>query len=366
MKYPAYVHITKFVVVPELLKLIETLPDNERINYCFLQSLIIRLSKDTPNFFVNIHRTVWKNFMGNNYNKYIKDMIEWKMIERQDAYLNETDGFTKSYRLPAAHQNTEKIIVKFPKKRINPLIDKSVLMDDVSIFVHQNLKKLTVRNELKETVDSIQTVENEYWANKIYWQNFNLHYGNTVGRMFHTVIVMPKASRCDLVWKEDNQIKLFEYDIQSCHPVLLLSLMVNEAEKESYKKLLDTDIYTTIAEKMHISKNRKIIKEDFMYFIYGESKNYFYTYFTQNFPIFMQQKNVLGKTMASVSQNMEANIMVKELPTKIMQQHAGYFYIPMHDGWLGLQRDEEAIKLMVTEFFFALTGYTVKINRKEV
>lgn len=365
--YPSYVRLRKFVVVTDLLPLISTLTEEQQRNYCFIVSMIIRLTHKKPSFFLNIHHKVWNNFIGDNYSDYIHQLEVWRIIELNHSFCHEGEvSFSKGYRLHSSVVDSEKVTKAFAKKRVKPLKDQSQLVNPVCHFVHTNLKKVTVLETLTQTTNNVEEVECEEWAEKIYWDQFNLKYGHKVSRMYHSIILMPKASRKNLLYKDDHKVQLFEYDVKSCHPVLLMSMITSPSEKERFKKVLDTDIYTTIAKEMGVTKDRELIKDDFMFFINGEVKNYFHTFFKEHFPMLSEQIAVNGKSMASISQNMEAGIMVRDLPTLMMEQHQGYFYVPMHDGWMGLERDEQAIGKMVSDLFFSVTGYRITITKKNL
>jgi hypothetical protein len=44
----------------------------------------------------------------------------------------------------------------------------------------------------------------------------------------------------------------------------------------------------------------------------------------------------------------------------------GLFWIPCHDGWLGVGKEEGEILKKVSGAFFAATGYAVRIARKKL
>jgi hypothetical protein len=44
----------------------------------------------------------------------------------------------------------------------------------------------------------------------------------------------------------------------------------------------------------------------------------------------------------------------------------GFLYIPMHDGWLGIERDEQRIASVVRGEFHRRLGYWVGITKKKL
>ena len=91
------------------------------------------------------------------------------------------------------------------------------------------------------------------------------------------------------------------------------------------------------------------------------------------------------KKMAWFCQAVEAKIMTRIVPRLLMSsesQHATStlnstqeslicggdsesFYIPMHDGWLGVERDEAKIAAVVREDFSKRVGYCVAITKPQ-
>ncbi len=103
-------------------------------------------------------------------------------------------------------------------------------------------------------------------------------------RLYHAAITMPKVARRNLILKSDPALPLFEYDVKSCTPVILLGLTHDPAEKAKLKTLLDGDIYTTIATESGVTKDRDKIKQDFMLFLNGTVQNYVHKFFHTNLP----------------------------------------------------------------------------------
>jgi len=91
------------------------------------------------------------------------------------------------------------------------------------------------------------------------------------------------------------------------------------------------------------------------------------------------------KGMAWFGQRVESEIMAQEVPRQLMQSGLPansvnqsnqsltcggnpeeILYIPMHDGWLGVERDEQQIAATVRGEFFRRLGYWVAITKAEV
>ena len=178
--YPKYVYQKKFVITSNLLTLIQPMDEETKKNYCFAVSLIIVLSKKNPNYFVEINKKVFHNFIGDDYHEYLNQLEKWGIIEINNNYSNfESNEFCKSFRII---DNSNKVTISFNKKKIKPLLDKSVITDARSEFIFRSLNRIGVLNDLIPTDDLIDEVESEQWSEKIFFGKFDLHYSNKVKR----------------------------------------------------------------------------------------------------------------------------------------------------------------------------------------
>jgi hypothetical protein len=407
---PWWVKQRRFVVPSTLQVKIQGLPEDEQWFYCFIVSKVIVTSKKHPTLYHPISSKYFKDFIGSKYRDLMETLEGWEVIDINDQYLNDpVEGFCKSYRLHPKVLAEQRVKICFKKKQVHPLKDKSELTDDVAEFVHHNLKRLTVRADLLPQADVTDEVDAEIEAEKIYFQQWNVSYGRKARRLFHNVILMSKAARRNLVLKADPSIPLYEYDVKSCMPVILLGLAKDPAEKAKLKTLLDGDIYTTIAKECGVTKDRDDIKLDFMYFLNGSIKNYVHKFFHRHLPklteLVMKSKEA-EKGMAWFGQRVESEIMVQEIPHQLMQSGTpsnvhitsnkqvqntsstavqniqiqnksnqsltcggnpeDILYIPMHDGWLGIEHDEQQIAVLVRNEFFRRLGYWVTITKTEL
>ncbi len=211
-------------------------------------------------------------------------ITKW-LLAKKAPYLNAGGkGFTKSYRLHPTALAAAKVKICFKKNVVQPLRDKSELTNDEAKFVHKNLKRLAVRNDLLPQADVIDEVDAEDCAEGIYFQAFNVHYSAKAKRLYHAAINMPKVARKNLILKSDASVPLFEYDVKSCTPVILLGLVKDPTERATLTALLDGDIYTAIATESGVAKDRAEIKVDFLKFLNGAVRNYVFTFFHEHLP----------------------------------------------------------------------------------
>jgi hypothetical protein len=388
---PWWLNQRRFVVPEMLFARIKDSPEAIQIIFCYIVSKVIIETKKYPTQFKGISSQYFKDFIGSDYGDYLKILNDdWKIIEINPSYWNGEDGFCKGYRLRPKALASPLRKVCFRKKQVHPLRDRSELTDDVIRFVHSNLKRLTARADLLNQSNVIDDVDAETWAERIYFGQLNVHYSAKAKRLFHVAINMPKVARRNLVFRDDPATPLFEYDVKSCTPVILLGITEYPAEKAKLKSLLDGDIYTTIANESGVTKDRDSIKEDFMMFVNGAVQNYIHTFFHRHLPglavMVMKGKNA-EKGMAWFGQRVESEIMVQEVGrqlvnlvgancTNVQNQSTtpltcggnpeGILYIPMHDGWLGVERDERQIAAIVRGEFFRRLGYWVTITKTKL
>lgn len=393
-EHPDWVRRRVFVI-PETLKArLRDLGEEEQIKLCRVASEVVIKTKKNPILYKPISSREFKGSVGGDYKRFVHQLITWGIIEENRHWNNRGERrFCISYRLTHRSAAVPKERICFGKKIVQRPPDRSTISDDVSAFVHDNLKKLAIRSELVSQADLVDEVSAEQWASRVYLQQFNLKYSKKVKRMFHCVIVMPRVARRNLVLRDSPTTPLYEYDIRSCHPVLLLALIKDAKERSDYEQLLSGDIYTTIAHESGIEDERDDLKQDFLRFANGKATNYYHEYFCKRFPQLTQRIDAVRlnkaegqKGLAWLCQSSEATIMTQIIPRLlkgsanrdpasnsnleqdplICGDDSGCFYIPMHDGWLGIERDEKRIAEAVRDDFYKRLGYWVTITKTPV
>jgi hypothetical protein len=387
---PWWVKQRRFAVPSTLQVHIHNLPEEIQVFFCYIVSKIVIESKKHPTLYHPIASKYFNDFVGSEYRDFLNLLVGWKIIEINEAYQNDAGkGFTKSYRLHPTALAVSTVKLDFKKKVVQPLRDKSDLKDDVAEFVHDNLKRLDVKTDLLPQDSAIDEVDAVDWAERIHFQQFNVHYSPKAKRLYHAAISMPKIARRNLILKADASVPLFEYDVKSCMPVILLGLIQDPAERATLTALLDGDIYTTIANEQGVTKIRADIKDDFLMFVNGAVRNYVYTFFHQHLPTLAERLVANKGAKASTAwfgQRVESEIMGQEVPRQLMQTVTapssvnylplsltsrgnspdGILYIPMHDGWLGVERDEQRIADTVRNEFHRRLGYWVGITKTKL
>lgn len=367
---------------------IQDLPESEQFKYAFVTSFIKVNGKKTERFQnINIHHKVWLNIIGSKYPSYINKLKEWNIISIQ---LNENGKetykkaqFAKCYSITIDANKSGWILREYNKRKAKVVKSKLMagknknnLSDPIINYTYRSIQLLYIYNiniftnnthtaicldesEL-ETVSDV--IDGECWYKNLETNNYNIKYGENCGRLYHPVICMPKAARENL-WFKDSDVVL-DYDIKSCFPVLLMAI-VDDLEKDKYKKILDGDIYSRIIDGT--KHNREDCKAAFQQFSNGFVSNYVSDWFEQHFPLTFQIIKADYVNMSKRLQSMESTIMVQGLINFCIQK--GYEgMVICHDGWMNsgsFGNDSELVDY-VKEEIFKMCGYvpTIKLRRR--
>ena len=379
----AWLKIRRFAITGSLKsKLGESagFTDREREFICYIQNKILRETRKCPAYWANVGAKYWEDKCGGNYRRWIDVLIGWGELEvntdertGKERYSTGTgtgDGWPKSYRVPFSARASGVTKIDF-RHRANRTKDRTDLKtaDDIIRHVHKCCSLLTVPKTLVDILDPISDSAAHEFSRRVYWGDFNIRYGDKGGRLFHSVIEMPRKARANLEWKKGGS-PLFEYDIKSCHPVLLLTLFSDPLERERYSVLLDNDIYTTIRDVMGVPEDRDGVKIEFMVCTnstdryVAEKRGFVYQFFKTQFPIFTREILDLRSDLAAYLQQRESEIMVQQLGRLCSERDI--FWISCHDGWMGIEAGEVEIIRAVAESFHRVTGYPVRIEKTEL
>jgi hypothetical protein len=85
----------------------------------------------------------------------------------------------------------------------------------------------------------------------------------------------------------------------------------------------------------------------------------------KNIPDLLIKKMVGGKSEDNDTKNLTTFNFIC-LPQYLANVYTAILYVPMHDGWLGLEEESEVIINMVKEVYFTLTGYEITITKEKV
>ena len=368
-----WLKVRRFAITNSLYHILESrlnLLPIEREFCCYIQSKVLRETHDDPARFVNIGARYWQSKCGGTYSRWIALLVTSGELIVNDRYLKgqkNRSGFTKSYRIPSTALASGLRTIDF-KGKVKSLKDRTILSnsDGIIAYVHECASRLTVPIDLLPVQCSIRDASAHDYSRRIFFGDFNIRYGPNGGRLYHSIIEMPCESRSNLVFK-DSKSPLIEYDIKSCHPVLLLPLISCPLEKERYCVLLDHDIYSTIRSSMNATYDRDGLKTQFLIYVNrgdrsSTSRNPIHRFFSTHFPIFTNEILNARNDLAVYLQREESQIMVQDLGTYCRENKL--FWIPCHDGWMGIEDGQAQIIRKVSELFFERTGYHVQITNK--
>jgi hypothetical protein len=262
--------------------------------------------------------------------------------------------------------------MEFQRKKIQPPRSKPLQPsnDAVADFVGHNLRKLTVAETLLQGPDAVTDSMIHDFCWQTFFGDFNLRRGKNCRRLYHAVIEMPKEGRANLRLA-DSVDELFEYDVKSCHPVLMLGLFTDNTERGRFAQLLDVDVYDGVAAVMDKALSRDEVKEDFLVAINTSDRRlatlerkWVYRFFEQEFPCFTREVLDVRSDLAIALQNQEADVMVDQLGQWCLAN--SLFWVPCHDGWLSTASTEQQISTKVRELFFSKVGYSVAVAKVEL
>ena len=349
------------VVTKNLASLLQSsnLSENDKRLRALVHHIIVRDSEDVA-LYHNIHSRTLSSYLGNNYAEVLNWLQQHDCLDINHIYSADIDaGFSKSYRIPGLTEDNREAsltAVTFNHKRIQRFNDDSNTTDAVSKFVLENLNQLTVRKQLVH-IDSIErrALALEY-CKWVYHKRFNVRYGDTSKRLFHTVIRMVKESRVNLMLEPTGESLLY-FDITACYPNLLPYWATDIEEKNRLVQVLKDDFYGVLAKHSSTTKTRdefKRIVSRFLCHPEHPSNNVMGQWMEQNCPILFASI-CSKKSMALELQNLEADIFVERLGNWALLQLK--WFVPMHDGFLCRVHDGAMMKHWAEYIFEKVVGH---------
>ena len=349
------------VVAKHLESLLQSnnLSENDKRLRALVHHIIVRDSEDVA-LYRNIHSRTLSSYLGNNYAEVLSWLQQHDCLDINHIYSSDIDaGFSKSYRIPGLSEDNREAsltAIAFDHPRIQRFNDDSNTTDAVSKFVLENLNQLTVRKQLVH-IDSIErrALALEY-CKWVYHKRFNVGYGDSSKRLFHTVIRMVKEARANLML--DRSIESICYfDITACYPNLLPYWAVDIQEKSLLVQVLKDDFYGVLAahsKSNHSRDEHKRIVSRFLCHPDHPSNNVMGQWLETNCPILFASI-CSRKSMALELQNLEADIFVERLGNLALLQLK--WFVPMHDGFLCRVQDGAMMKHWAETIFEKVVGH---------
>lgn len=356
-----------FCVTRSLLAKAADLPESEREGLCYIQNKVLLEGKANPDRFTNISSKTFKDRLGRGYKRFVDTLVAFGELEVNDRYLaNSGSGFSKSYRVPLDARKSGLVRVDF-RKRATPPKDNSDLTDPVIRYAHHCISMLEVPLTLPSFGDPLTEVAvKEQGYRPLAHGALNVRYGPNARRLFQPVITMPRVGRRHLRLKDSTE-QLFDYDIRSCHPVLLLPRFSDGFERVEFEEMLRCGLYEVIRATTMPRTPRDEVKGLLMATLNEQdrkkaSKWKVFRFFQRFFPAFTKEVLKQETGLAASLQRAEAEIMVDSLGQFCSEN--GLFWVPCHDGWLGMEDSEEKIVAEVLRRFQEKTSFWVTITKK--
>ena len=349
------------MVTKHLVSLLESsnLSEEDKRLRALVQHIIIRDSEDVG-LYHNIHSRTLSSYLGNNYSEVLIWLQHHDCLDINHIYSADVDaGFSKSYRIPGLTEDTRDsslTAIAFNHERIQRFNDDSNATDAVPKFVLSNLNQLTVRKRLIH-IDSIErrALALEY-CKWVYHKRFNVRYGDSSKRLFHTVIRMVKEARLNLILEPTGESLLY-FDITACYPNLLPYWATDIEEKNRLVQVLKDDFYGVLAKHSSTTRTRDELKRIVSRFLCHPehpSNNVMGQWMEQNCRILFASI-CSKKSMALELQNLEADIFVERLGNWALLQQK--WFVPMHDGFLCRVHDGAVMKHCAEYIFEKVVGH---------
>ena len=373
-KSRAWLKTRSFVITNSLMGKLEGMPPDQRERHCYVQNKVLITADEMENPWASIPCGYWREKLGSSYRDTIDQLIGMGELEVDEDFRWSKDksGYPKSYAVPSSARASGTLIVDFKRQRVRLPRPKNNPTDAASEYALQCLKKLSVAKELRfppprdpSKDPAIRMVRIREHCEGIAGGDFRLKYGKNVGRLYHRVVAMPSEGRCNLTFPHP----LYEFDVATCHPVLMLSLFDDSAERKHYAEMLAGDIYQQIGDDMGVP-TRKQVKDDFQRIVNSGQKRlgwilkqYPFQFYVYHFPKFA--KVLRRRTdLAFFLQNFEARLMVQKLGSFCRDKNL--FWVPMHDGFLSREDHGEIISSHAATLVANAVGFSPVVSKSRI
>jgi len=374
-KNRAWLKTHAFVITQTLREKLETVAPAMRLGLCYVQNLVLIFADEYEGQFRRISSTFWKDKLGTAYTVFIQQLKDWNELEVEEDFRWSRDksGYPMAYAVPPSALEKGTCIIDLERERVRLPRPKNKPTDPASQYALECLSKLRVAETLTfpppqdpgKNAD-VRRARIRWHCEHIHGGDFSLHYGRKVKRLYHRVVLMPSEGRCNLTYC----FPIAEYDVRTCHPVLMLRFFTNPGERMKYAEILSGDIYTRIKDEMRI-ESRKQVKDDFQRVVnIGHktadwmAKQYVFQFYHEHFPTFAEEVLFKRKDLAARLQNFEALFMVQRLGAFCRERNL--FWIPMHDGFIASTDQGETIKAAAKDLIRDAVGFTPRIESKPI
>lgn len=339
------------------------LDETEQRRLCGIQSTVLGQMAYHEKLLVSVPREMLQQAAGSNYLSYVAQLAGWEQLDGDRSYLNGTNGWAKSFWIPKPALASGVIPITFLAERTPRRKPQTTAPDEVSQYALSCLQQLRTPVELVLPPDPVaEFLVRDHFIG-IFFGDFEVRYGDKSNRLYHRVIDMPREGRRNLLYWEP----LYDFDVRTCLPVLLLPLLSDPEENKRYRALLDSDIYNAVLAETGMGLDRDALKKEFAKMVNTRKrlqpwflKHPILGFFQRQFPRFTKDVLLRRGDLARYSQGAESSMMVQELGQWCKQQ--GAYWIPQHDGFLSTLEHGKEIEKRAVQLFEERTGYSVRMT----
>lgn len=368
IKKRQWLKLDRYTVTNSLRSKLEAsrLSSKEQAGLASVQNFILTKTKDDDAGRQNrIHSDKWIDACGSDYRRHMDKLEYWDEFKSITNYqaTHDEHAFPNPYWIPRRSLDTGICTMEFRRQRLRAPVPDNHPIDDASQYALECLTELDVVTDADFWLpqESIHRSLITDHCRHIYFKDYSLRYGHDCRRLFHRVVMMPSEGRRNLSY----HLPLVEFDVQTCHPFLLMKHFDDAGELKRYHNLITADIYEKVGDVLGVSRND--MKDAFLRVMntIEKHKRWYKNepllhYFYEQFPRFTKSFLSVRTDLAIELQSFEADLMVQQLGAVCRTE--GLFWIPQHDGFISTAADGEIIKGYAKKIIFGAVGFMPEIT----
>ena len=295
-----------------------------------------------------------KTFGDKEYLPIINYFIEKGIVQR---YYNKQDGHFSYY--------TYKLLISV-KKLVPYQLTSPSLIRTINYFYNTNYGSL--RDFEKQVLHNIQQLQlpSEFDVPRLYMTK-----SKNTGRMFHSIVNMPKNQRMQL--KHVYGIRLGEFDAKNAQ-LVMLSHMYNDDEVFN-DALYGGEFYNIMADEMGVDISNDDSKKEFKrkFFnsiLFNENvlvvvNSKYGKAFKKLFPITYYHliEMQTNKSKATELQRSESNLFIDNITRDLVNE--GLFVIPIHDAIIFNLDEIDKVQKIINDNCYSVLGRLITLSLEE-
>jgi hypothetical protein len=300
--------------------------------------------KQTNGKWINIPSKLFKKLYGKHYRWHVSTLLPNQLgwIEENPKYKNDTNGFTKSFRL--SDRTYDKKHRKFPILLQKRIYEK---------FVKTSKDKSDLSTEyaqlLKSRHDTLFISKSRSVASKALKTRLDLKIANiTLGenkRAYSTIISSRKTPRKDVMYGDRGW--LVNVDVSG----MVQQILNRKTKNEKWNDWINKDFASCLQKSLGLKANRNSVKKQFMIAISDgeqtENSSKILQFLKKEFPEIMDHVDGLKNfgTIQMVTQQVEADLI-----RSFIMKHQSLNVLPAHDGLFCGEMDAEWVQAALERF----------------